>query len=59
MLPDLLASVTLSDTPNNGLDDVEEVTQSRGSYFLTKDDITNVPNKPQGSEPATFRLSPN
>ena len=26
MLPDLLALVTLGDTPNNGLDDMEEVT---------------------------------
>ena len=39
MLPDLLASVTFGDTPNNGLEEVEDVTQSRGSYSLTKDDL--------------------
>ena len=38
-MPDLLASVTFGDTPNNGLEEVEDVTQSRGSYSLTKDDI--------------------
>ena len=39
MMPDLLAAVTCGDTPNNGLEEVEDVTQSRGSYSLTKDYI--------------------
>ena len=39
MMPDPLASVTFGDTPNNGLEEVEDMTQSRGSYSLTKDDI--------------------
>ena len=58
MLPDLLASVTFGDTPKNGLEDVEEVTQSRGSYFLTQDDIRNVPNKSARFQPDHFGPKP-
>ena len=39
MFPNLLALVTLGDTPNNGLEEVEDMTQSRGTYSLTKDDL--------------------
>ena len=57
-MPDLLASITIGDTPKNGLEDVEDVTQSRGYYFPTKDDILMCQTNHKGSVPATFRLSP-
>ena len=57
-LPDLLAAVTFGDTPNNGLEEVEDVTQSRGSYSLTKDDIyanqtRKAPTQPLWAESKT------
>ena len=49
-MPDLLASVTFGDTPNNGLQEVEDMTQSRGTYSLTPnngleevEDLTPLP----------------
>ena len=57
-MPDLLASIAFGDTPKNGLEDVEYVTQSRGYYFPTKDDILMCQTNCKGSAPATFRLIP-
>ena len=60
-MPDLLASVTFGDTPNNGLEEVEDVTQSRGSYSLTKDDLCanqtrKVPARPLWAKSKTRQL---
>ena len=57
-MPDLSAPITFGDTPKNGLEEVEDVTQSRESSLPTKDDMLICQTNRKGSIPATFRLNP-
>ena len=57
ILPDLLAAVTCGDTPNNGLEEVEDVPQRHrveDPTSLPKTTFAMCQTKPIGSNPTTF-----